>query len=117
MHFSNAVQADPGFDLARTQYEAAAAAPAVEGASANQVTTVSQATVTEPLGPVDPVLSALASVVVDIAATQAEQNTAGGQSGGQTSTTTNIAVPVATRKGAGVTATVSGIVRIIFKLP
>ena len=117
LHFSNAVQADPGFDLARTQYEAAAAAPAVEGASATQVTTVSQTTVTEPLGPGDPVLNAVASVIVDIAATQAEKNTAGGQSGGQTATTTNIAVPVATTTATGTSATVSGIVRIIFKLP
>lgn len=117
LHFSNAVQADPGFDLARTQYEAAAAAPAVEGASATQVTTVSQTTVTEPLGPGDPVLNAVASVIVDIAATQAEQNTAGGQSGGQTATTTNIAIPVATTTATGTSATVSGIVRIIFKLP
>ncbi len=117
LHFSNAVQADPGFEMARTQYEAAAAAPAVEGASANQVTTVSQTTVTEPLGPGDPVLSAVASVVVDIAATQAEQNTAGGQDGGQSSTTTNIATPSPTPTATGTSATVSGIVRIIFKLP
>ncbi len=117
LHFSNAVQADPGFDLAQTQYEAAAAAPAVEGASANQVTTVSQTTVTEPLGPGDPVSSAVASVVVDIAATQAEQNTAGGQSGGQSSTTTNAATPSPTPTATGTSATVSGIVRIIFKLP
>ncbi len=117
LHFSNAVQADPGFDLARTQHEAAAAAPAVEGASASQVTTVSQTTVTDPLGPGDPVLSAVVSVVVDIAATQAEQNTAGGQDGGQSSTTTNIATPSPTPTATGTSATVSGIVRIIFKLP
>lgn len=116
VHFSNAVQADPGFELARTQYEAAAAAATVEGASASQVTTVSQTTVAEPvLGPANAVLSAMASVVVDIAATQAEQNTGGGQTGGQSSTTTNIASPSPT--ATGTTATVSGIVRIIFKLP
>ena len=117
LHFSNAVQADPGFDMARTQHEAAAAAPAVEGASANQVTTVSQTTVTDPLGPGDPVSSAVASVVVDIAATQAEQNTGGGQSGGQSSTTTNTATPSPTPTNTGTTATLLGVVRIIFKLP
>ncbi len=118
VHFSNAVQADPGFELARTQYEAAAAAATVEGASASQVTTVSQTTVAEPvLGPANAVLSAMASVVVDIAATQAEQNTGGGQTGGQSSTTTNIARPSPTPTATGTTATVSGIVRIIFKLP
>lgn len=118
IHFSSAVQADPGFELARTQYEAAKAAGTVEGASASQVTTVSQTTVAEPvLGPPDAVLSAMASVVVDIAATQAEQNTGGGQSGGQTATTTNIATPAPTPASTGTTATVSGIVRIIFKLP
>ena len=101
LHFSNAVQADPGFDMARTQYEAAAAAPAVEGASANQVTTVSETAVAEPLGPGDPVLSAVTSVVVDIAATQAEQNTASGQSGGQAATTTNASEPSPTPAAAG----------------
>jgi hypothetical protein len=119
LHFSSAVQADPGFDLARSQYEAAAAAPAVEGASANQVTTVSHTTVTEPvLGPVDPVLSAVATVVVDIAATQGEQNTATNQStGGQNSTKTNSSKVQATTAATGTTPTVSGVVRIVFKLP
>ena len=75
---------------------------------------MSQTTVAEPaLGEADAVSSAMASVVVDIAATQAEQNTAGGQTGGQSSTTTNIAKPPPTTTAAIVT----GIVRIIFKLP
>ena len=117
LHFSNAVQADPGFEMARTQYEAAAAAPAVEGASANQVTTVSQTTVTEPLGPGDPVLNAVVSVVVDIASTQAEQNTGGGQSGTGGATRSNIATPSPTTTAAGTSPSLSGIVRIIFKLP
>ena len=113
LHFSNAVQADPGFEMARTQYEAAAAAPAVEGASANQVTTVSQTAVTEPLGPGDPVLSAVENVVSDIASTQAEQNTADSQSGAQSATTTNTAEPPPTQAAV----VVKGIVRIVFKLP
>jgi tetratricopeptide (TPR) repeat protein len=119
LHFSNAVQADPGFDLARTQYEAAAAAPAVEGASPNQVTTVSQTTVTEPvLGPADAVLSAVTSVVVDIAATQAEQNTATNQgTGGQNSTKTNSSKVQSTTAVIGTTSTLTGVVRIVFKLP
>ncbi len=118
LHFSNAVQADPGFDLARTQYEASAAAPAVESASANQVTTVSQTTVTEPaMGPADAVLSAVTSVVVDIASTQGEQNTSGGQTASQSSTSTNIATPSPTPTATGTSTTVTGVVRIVFKLP
>ena len=118
LNFSNAVQADPGFQAARAQYEAAAAAPAVDAASATQVTTVSQTTVAEPtLGPGDPVLSAVATVVVDIASTQAEQNTGSAQTAGQNSTKTNASKPPATSTGTGTTATLSGIVRIVFKIP
>lgn len=118
LQFSNAVQADPGFDLARDQYEAAAAAPAVEGASAAQVTTVSQTTVAEPVfGPPDPILNAVATAVVDIAATQSEQNTAGGQTGGQNATNTTAAKIQPTTANTGTTSTVTGVVRIVFKLP
>ena len=121
VHFSSAVQSDPGFTAARTQYEAAAAAPAVSAASANQVTTVSQTTVAEPLlGPSDPVSNAVATVVADVASTQAEQNTTNTTSntaGGQNSTTTTAAEPPPTTTSTGTTATLNGVVRIVFKIP
>ncbi len=118
VHFSNAVQSDPGFDAARTQYEAAAAAPAVEAASAGQVTTVSQTTVAEPsLSPADPVSSAVATVVADIASTQSEQNTGSAETGGQNSTKTNASKPQATTTATGTTSTLAGVVRIVFVIP
>ena len=121
VHFSNAVQSDPGFTAARTQYEAAAAAPAMEAASASQITTVSQTSVAEPtLGPGDPVSSAVATVVADVASTQAEQNTTNTTSsdtGGQNSTTTTAAEPPPTTTSTGTTATLNGVVRIVFKIP
>ena len=118
VHFSNAVQSDPGFTAARTQYEAAAAAPAMEAASANQITTVSQTSVAEPiLGPSDPVSSAVATVIVDIASTQAEQTSGTSQTSAQNSTKTNASEPQATSTATGTTATVTGVVRIVLKIP
>lgn len=125
VHFSTAVQSDPGFQQARTQHEAATAAPAVQSATAGQVTTVSVTTVTPPDVGVtgDAVINAVASAVGDVAATQAEQTTKSAeetqatQQTTQQSATTSASKPPETTTGEGTTTTITGTVRIIFRLP
>ena len=122
-HFSEAVQLDPNFQQARDQYEAAAIAPAVEVATATQVTTLSAAVVTQPDEPPVPdvVANAVNSSLGDVAATQAEQTTesqaSAGTQGTQQSTDTSAAQPSTTTTATGTTGTATGTIRIIFKLP
>ena len=125
-HFSQAVQSDPGFTQAREQYEAATLAPTVQAATAGDVTTVSAAVVTQPDAPPVPdvVQSAVNSSVGDVAATQAEQTTQTSQpaqtSGAQQtsqSTGTSASQPNTTTTSTGTTRTITGTIRIIFKLP
>ncbi len=73
--YTQAVQADPGFQEARQRRQGATAAPAVQQATAGEVTTVANTTVSEPeaFGS-DPARDALAGAIGDLAATQAEQN-------------------------------------------
>jgi len=118
-HFSSAMMADPSFRQAQVQYEATAAADAVQGSTPGQITSISRTVIQQPLATTvpDPVLNAVASVVVDIAATQAETTTSSSQGAEQQATTTTTAVPPPTTTATGTTATVTGVVRIIFKLP
>jgi hypothetical protein len=125
-HFSQAIQSDPGFTQARQQYETATLAPTVQAAAASDVTTVSAAVVTQPDAPPVPdvVRSAVNATVGDVAATQAEQTTQTSQTD-QTSrtqqtsqsTATNASQPSTTTTSTGTTRTVTGTIRIIFKLP
>ncbi len=126
MHFGQAVQADPGFQEAQSQYEAASAADVVGQATASEVTTVgasSEAAVQEGQQPTQTLANAVNSVVGDIAATQAEQATSSAdedqavQQATQQSTETTAAEPEPTTAATGVTSTVTGTIRIIFRLP
>jgi hypothetical protein len=111
---------------AQSQYEASAAAGVVGGASASEVTTVgasSDAAVQEGQQPTQTLASAMNSVVGDVAATQAEQATSSAdedqavQQATQQSTETTAAEPEPTTAATGITSTVTGTIRIIFRLP
>ncbi len=120
-YFQQAVQSDPGFQQAREQFRANAAAPAVENATAAQVTTVSVETVQAPDIFGEPVADAISTSVADVAATTSEATS--GTSTGSTSTTTQQATktptstPNPTTVNKGVPTTITGVVRIIFRLP
>jgi tetratricopeptide (TPR) repeat protein len=122
VHFSEAVQADPGFQAAREGFQANDMAPVVEAAAPTEVTVTASAPATEPeplLGasiPVDVTASAIGSTLGDIAATQSEHAS---QLSDQTETNTRatgstIAVndPVEV-----ITQQTIGIIRIVFRLP
>lgn len=118
--YQQAVQADPQFQQARSQYQAAAATPAVQQASAGDVTTVSDATVDEPAaGSEEAVSDAVSSSLADVAATASEQ-TAAATAGDATST--EASNTVASQAPPTVTSqapppTVTGTIRIVFRLP
>ncbi len=126
LHFGQAAQADPSFQAAQSQYEAAAAAEVVGQATASEVTTVSassEAAVQEGQQPAQTLANAVNSVVGDVAATQAEQATESAddaesiQQATQQSTTTTAAEPEPTTAAVGISPTVTGTIRIIFRLP
>ncbi len=115
-YYAAAVRADPSFGEARNRHEASAATPAVQQATAGDVTQVAGTTVTSPeLVPL-PLADAMASTMGDIAATQAEQNQAGSntQQTVQQATTTTAALPPPTITHIGRTI---GTIRIIIPLP
>lgn len=115
-YYAAAVRADPGFSGARDRHAASAAAPAVQQASAGEVTQVAGTTVTSPeLVPL-PLADAMASTMGDIAATQAEQNQAGSdtQQTVQQATTTTAALPPPTITHIGRSI---GTIRVIIPLP
>ena len=117
-HFSSAMFADPNFRQAQVQYEATAAADAVQGSTPGQITSISRTVIQQPLTMApDPVRSAVASVVVDVAATRTETTSSNSRSAEQQATSTTTAVPPPTTTATGTRATVTGVVRIIFKLP
>jgi tetratricopeptide (TPR) repeat protein len=115
VHFSQAVQADPGFNAARTRYQAAAGAQEARQASASHVTQLATMDVLAPDLVPDPVGDAMLVSVGDVAATQAEktQVSSSAQQATRQSTTTTAAQPPPTLTQAGLTATI----RIIFSLP
>lgn len=114
-YFGQAVQRDPGFSAARTRYQASAAAPAVQQASAGQVTQVArQSTPQAPSTGEQPLGGAVGSTIGDLAPTQAEQATTIVQTTQQAVSTTTSAPPP---QNVTPPATVTGIIRIIFRLP
>jgi len=118
-YFSQAVQADPGFQQARDSYQASASAGVAQSASAGQVTTVVAQQPPPPAPPTtDVVTNAVSSTVGDVAATQAEATapTSQQQSTQQAAQTTTSAPPPTTvAKGTPTTST--GTIRIVFRLP
>ena len=115
-YYAAAVRADPGFSEARDRHQASAAAPAVQQASAGEVTQVAGTTVTAPELVALSLVDAMASTMGDIAATQAEQNQAGSntQQTVQQATTTTAALPPPTITQIGRSI---GTIRIIIPLP
>ena len=120
-YYQQAVRSDPGFQQARDQFRANSAAPAVENATAAQVTTVSVETAETPDLFGEPVADAVSTSVADVAATTSEA--VSGTSTGSTSTTTQqstkttTSTPNPTTVSKGVPPTITGVVRIIFRLP
>lgn len=124
--YGQAVQADPGFQQARQQYQTAASAIIVQQAGAGQVTTVAAQPPPPPAPAVEPASSAAASSTADVAATQGESST-------QTSTQQQqqqqappppavvvkgpTSDPPPTPTSQGTTATLTGVIRILFRLP
>ncbi|HEX9579935.1 MAG TPA: CsgG/HfaB family protein [Gemmatimonadales bacterium] len=116
--FSQAVQADPGFQQARESFQASASADAVQGASAGDVTTVAAEEPAPEPAASDPVSSAVNTSVNDIAANQSEQNAPGGQTQTtQQATSTTTAVPPPTTVNKNPPPLAQGTIRIVFRLP
>jgi len=115
-YYAAAVRADPSFSGARDRHAASSATPAVQQASAGEVTQVAGTTVTSPELVSLPLADAMASTMGDIAATQAEQNQAGSdtQQTVQQATTTTAALPPPTVTQIGRSI---GTIRIIITLP
>ncbi|UCD23754.1 MAG: hypothetical protein JSW51_12065, partial [Gemmatimonadota bacterium] len=121
-NFSEAVRTDPNFDMARQQYDANAAAPAEEVATAAEVTVTAAATVPSPIpvfelgGGIDPVNQALTTTVVDVAGTKGELT----RVTDQTQTTTRSTSTSASEPPPTVThrpPQTLGTIRIVFRLP
>lgn len=115
-YFSQAVRADPGFRQARQQYQTAAVADVVQGAAVNEVTATAQQEA--PAATPPSAENQLQSVVQEVAATQAEKNQApAAPQTGTTATGTPAADPNKTTTSTGTSSTVSGTIRIVFRLP
>ena len=126
MYFSQAVQADPGFEQAQAEYEVAVVADVVEDASPGEVTTVVNTDAASPVQGPPPTESAMNSNIGDVAGQQGEQSTqsghgseSGGESGesGNTGTGTSTANPNGTNTSKNTSSTVTGTIRIVFRLP
>ena len=117
--YSEAIQADPGFQQAQDQYQATTAAPGAQGADPGQVTSVASQTVGAPVSAaVDVVTNAVASAVVEVAPTQSESNAAGAtEQTTQQAGTTPTADPPPTVVNQGTQQTVTGTIKILFRLP
>jgi hypothetical protein len=112
LYFNEAVQADPNFQVARDQQQAAAAAPAMQVASAaGQATGAPAQEVAAPTAP-----DAIASATGDLAGTQSEQNAAATPptQGGSDAPASD---PPATQRETGASQTSTGSVKIQFQLP
>lgn len=114
-YYGEAVRRDPGFQAAREGYQAATAAPEVQGAAAGEVTVLAAAT-SEDAGVPDlggTLGSALDNTLHDIAPSQAEQITSITETTQQAVTTTTAQPP----PPSVVSSTLIGTIRIIFRLP
>ena len=134
MHYRDAARADPSFQQAQDKYQATAAAPVVEQATAAEITTVAEV---EPPPPPPPEIRvapiAVVSTLSEIAPLQSEMTLgtgvttaeAPGGTGGTeittpiapTGTGTNASQPPPTPTIAGTPVTGTGTIRIFFRLP
>lgn len=132
-YFGNAVRVDPGFQQARQEQQTAAAAAVAREATAAQVTTVvEQAPAPAPAEAVDPAAAAASTATTDLSAQQGEASTQTvtqtaqqaeqpqqqqPAATGTVATTTSSSTPNTTVVSKGTTETVTGLIRIVFKLP
>ncbi len=116
-YFGNAVQADPGFQAARNQQQAAAAAPAVQQAQGGQVAVVVAQTGLQAQAGGGALPNALQTGLTDLAGQRSEQTAPGSHQTGQQSTSTTTSAPPATTTGQGTTSTVTGTVNVRFVVP
>lgn len=127
-HFSQAVQADPGFQQARQQYQATVAATQVQQAAPTQVTTVAAAAPPPPPEAPPPEQqttgAATTQSIADVSGQQGEQatqvltqTTTGTGTTGDTGTNTNTGNPSGTNTTVGTTTSLTGTIRIVFRLP
>lgn len=122
-YFAEAVREDPGFDMARDQYEAAAMVPTLDAAppTAVTVTAVAPPPTPTPIAggiPVDAATTAMGASELDVAATHSEQVQVVDQTQTTTrATTTTTSTPPATVVNKGDSPITIGTVRIIFRLP
>jgi len=114
LYYGDAIQADPQFRAARDQQQAAAAAPAVQVASAaGQVTGVAQGPAAGPAAS-DVVASAVSTAAADVAPIQTQTPNAPPT---QQAVSTPAADPPKTTTNSGTTTNVTGTVNIKFRLP
>jgi tetratricopeptide (TPR) repeat protein len=107
--FSASVRADPSFQAAQQQQQAAEAAPAVRESGGDVVTVVEA--VAEMSAPIEPVsLGALQSATTDVSPTLGDVVAQNGTSSIQTN-------PTPESKGISSIAQASGVIRIIFRRP
>ncbi|MDH3455224.1 MAG: hypothetical protein OER90_00155 [Gemmatimonadota bacterium] len=123
LHYREAVQADPAFQAAREQYQATSVATAVQNAAPGAIVTVAAQpppaplpTVATPSATTPPPVNPIASTVSDIASIQAEQ-VAATQTPVVTGTQTSAQDPPPTPTIQGTPVTLTGRIRIIFRLP
>ncbi len=117
-YFGDAVRADPGFQAARESYQAASVATQVQQASPSQVTTVaSQPSPPPPTAAENTVTSAVNTSVGDVAANKSEQTAATGRQSGEQAANAPSASPPPTPRSEGTSQTVTGLIRIVFRLP
>lgn len=118
-YFSQAVQADPGFQQARESFQASASADAAQQATAGEVTTLAAEPAAEPEEPAATAVdNAVTTSLQDVAANQSEKN-APATPQQTTPPTTNVPAtsPPSTPTGLGTPTTSTGTIRIVFRLP
>jgi len=114
-YFADAVRADPGFQAAQEQYQAASVADEVQEAAPDQAAQTPPPP--PPVGGEVPVVAALSASQADVGATKSEQ-TAAGQQGGQQGGNTNTGQGTnPTVREKGTPSNVTGTLRIVFRLP
>lgn len=120
-YFSQAVQQDPGFTQARQSYQANSVAQQVQAAAPAQVTTVAQETApAEPAAQEAATDFALNATVSDVGGTAGESQTetgTGESSGTPSQNKTSIDNPTPQMVQEATNTTVTGIIKIFFRIP
>ncbi len=121
--YSEAIQADPDFQMAQEGFEASSVAPEVVNADASAVTVQAESTVEQPPSIIptqfgDATNQAVNAGELDLSATQSEQIQVADQTQTTTrSTTSTAASPSPTITNKGENPVMKGTIRIVFRLP